>query len=175
MKIGYSMGKPEDSVIPEDLWDKINEKVTGYGGLYIYRDGFRVLPYGRVDADFLQLEERRSKRIGSYFFSYRRMFGYIELSRNINNQLKDKSSREGLINNAAYRAFKDDLSALFIDLAKEFFSDKAKQSIFLDEKKKINDQYDAINQDKKREKLEKIAVPRILTNVQLEYLLIHNV
>ena len=57
MKIGYSMGKPEDSVIPEDIWDKINEKVTGYGGLYIYRDGFRVLPYGRVDADFLQLEE----------------------------------------------------------------------------------------------------------------------
>lgn len=162
MKIGYSMGKPEDSVIPEDIWNKINDKVTGYGGLYIYRDGFRVLPYGRVDADFLQLEERRSKRIGSYFFSYRRMFGYIELSRNINNQLKDKSSREGLINNAAYRAFKDDLSALFIDLAKEFFSDKAKQSIFLDEKKKINDQYDAINQDKKREKLEKIAFTKNL-------------
>ena len=162
MKIGYSMGKPEDSVIPEDIWYKINEKVTGYGGLYIYRDGFRVLPYGRVDADFLQLEERRSKRIGSYFFSYRRMFGYIELSRNINNQLKDKSSREGLINNAAYRAFKDDLSALFIDLAKEYFSDKAKQSLFLDEKKKIKAQYDAINQDKKREKQEKIAFTKSL-------------
>lgn len=155
MKIGYSMGNQKDSLLPEDIWNRINEKVTWYGGLYIYRDGFRVLPYGRVDADFLQLEERRNKRIGSYFFSYRRMFGYIDLSRNINSQLKDKSSREGLINNAAYRTFKDDLVALFLDLAKEYFADKAKQSIFLDEKKKLNDQYNAINEDKKREKLEK--------------------
>ena len=176
IKVGYSMGKHEDSVMPEEIWNRINEKVTEYGGLYIYRDGFRVLPYGRVDADFLQLEERRSKRIGSYFFSYRRMFGYIELSRNINPQLKDKSSREGLINNAAYRAFKDDLSALFIDLAKEYFADKAKQSIFLDEKKKLNDQYYVISQDKKREKQEKIAFtkhlkeyPSLFENYKNEY------
>lgn len=157
LKIGYSMGKEEDSYIKGEGWDKINKKVDAYGGIYIYRDGFRVLPYGRIDADFLGLEEKRNKRIGSYFFSYRRMFGYLELSRNRNNLLKDKSSREGLINNAAYRVFKDDLSAMFVDLAKEYFADKAKQSIFLDEKKKANAQSDVLKKDKEREKQEKIA------------------
>ena len=157
LKIGYSMGKEEDSYLKGEAWSRINKKVDAYGGIYIYRDGFRVLPYGRIDADFLGLEERRNKRIGSYFFSYRRMFGYLELSRTRNSLLKDKSSREGLINNAAYRVFKDDLSAIFLDLAKEYFADKAKQSIFLDEKKKANAQFDVIQKDKEREKQEKVA------------------
>ena len=155
LKIGYSMGNEKDAFHKEEIWNKLNKKVNAYGGIYIYRDGFRVLPYGRIDADFLGLEERRNKRIGSYFFSYRRMFGYLELSRERNYLLKDKSSREGLINNAAYRLFKDDLSAMFIDLAKEYFADKAKQSIFLDEKKKVNAQSAVLKKDKEREKLEK--------------------
>lgn len=162
IRIGYSMGKVEDSSLKEESWSRINKKVDAYGGIYIYRDGFRVLPYGRIDADFLGLEERRNKRIGSYFFSYRRMFGYIELSRTENASLKDKSSREGLINNGPYRAFKEDLSALFIDLAKEFFSDKAKQSVFLDEKKRLNEQDEVIKKDKKREQQEKKAFTQSL-------------
>ncbi|MCQ2265170.1 MAG: ATP-binding protein, partial [Bacteroidales bacterium] len=162
VKIGYSMGNEEDSYLKGNLWSVINKKVMAYGGLYIYRDGFRVLPYGRIDADFLGLEEKRSKRLGTYFFSYRRMFGYIELTRNENVSLKDKSSREGLINNGAYRAFKDDLSALFVDLAKEYFSDKAKKSIFLDDKKKLNDQNEVIKKDKARETQEKRAFTQSL-------------
>ncbi|MBO7492798.1 MAG: ATP-binding protein [Bacteroidales bacterium] len=162
IKLGYSMGKLEDSSLKEESWNRINKKVDAYGGIYLYRDGFRVLPYGRIDADFLGLEERRSKRIGSYFFSYRRMFGYIELSRTENASLKDKSSREGLINNGPYRAFKEDLIALFIDLAKEYFSDKAKQSVFLDEKKRLNEQDEVIKKDKKREQQEKKAFTQSL-------------
>lgn len=90
------------------------------------------------------------------------MFGYIELSRTENASLKDKSSREGLINNGAYRAFKDDLSALFIDLAKEYFGDKAKQSVFLDEKKRLNDQDKVLKKDKEREVQEKKAFTQSL-------------
>jgi signal transduction histidine kinase len=161
IKLGYSMGREEDSFLKGEAWHKIDKKVKQYGGLYIYRDGFRVLPYGRSDADFLELEERRSKRFGS-FFSYRRLFGYIELSRKGNSSLKDKSSREGLINNASYRAFKDDLIAMFIDLANEYFGDKAKQSVFLDEKKKNKEQSDAIKKDKEREKQEIAAFTRSL-------------
>lgn len=155
LKIGYSMGKEEDARVKNDMWAQINKKVERYGGIYIYRDGFRVLPYGRVDADFLGLEERRNKRIGTYFFSYRRMFGYLELGRIANPLLKDKSSREGLINNAAYRVFKDDLTNLFKDLAIEYFGDKAKQSIFLDAKKCMNDTSEVIKKDKARETQEK--------------------
>lgn len=155
IKLGYSQGESFSSTLNKEAYNKIKNKVTNYGGLYIYRDNFRVLPYGRENVDFLKFDQRRSKRAGSYYFSYRRMFGYLELSRSENPNLKDKSSREGLINNSAYRAFEADLIAFFVDLANEYFSDKAKQSIFLDKKSELNSQSEALKADKKRENIEK--------------------
>ncbi|AXT55203.1 hypothetical protein D1815_05310 [Aquimarina sp. AD1] len=162
LKIGYSQGQEKDSKFEGTGYQKINQKVTEYGGLYVYRDNFRVLPYGRPNADFLNIEERRNIRIGTYFFSYRRMFGYIDISRDRNGDLKDKSSREGLINNSKYRAFKSDLESLLIDLAKTYFSDKAKESIFLDKKAEFNEQDEAIKKDNKRAIEEKKAFSRSL-------------
>lgn len=164
IKLGYSQGQEVSSKLDEESFDKIGEKVKNYGGLYIYRDDFRVLPYGRENADFLRFEERRSRRAGTYYFSYRRMFGYLGLSRNENPNLKDKSSREGLINNAPYRAFESDLKAFFIELAQEFFGDKARQSIFLDKKAELNAQSEAIKADKKRETAEKVQFSKDLNS-----------
>jgi len=164
IKLGYSQGEEGSSKLEDESYSKIKKKVTNYGGLYIYRDDFRVLPYGRQNADFLRFEERRSRRIGSYYFSYRRMFGYLGLSRNENPNLKDKSSREGLINNASYRAFESDLIAFFVDLANEYFGDKAKQSIFLDKKALLNAQSEALKADKKRETVEKVQFSKDLNS-----------
>jgi len=157
LKLGYSQGNPSESKLEENAFKKINDKVTNYGGIYIYRDNFRVLPYGRTDVDFLEFDKRRSKRAGTYYFSYRRMYGYIGLTRGSNVKLKDKSSREGLINNAAYRAFKSDLINFFIDLANTYFGTQAKESIFLDKKEKLKRESEEISKDKKRETQEKRA------------------
>ena len=169
LKIGYSQGQEKDSKFEGTAYQRINQKVAEYGGLYIYRDNFRVLPYGRPNADFLNIEERRNIRIGTYFFSYRRMFGYIDISRERNGDLKDKSSREGLINNSKYRAFKNDLESLLVDLAKTYFSDKAKQSIFLDKKAEFNEQAEAIKKDNKRAIEEKKAFTRSLKDYPLKF------
>jgi len=162
IKLGYSQGNLRDSKLEELSHKKIMDKVSNYGGVYIYRDNFRVLPYGRPNADFLNIEERRNKRIGTYFFSYRRMFGYIDLARERNGSLKDKSSREGLINNTKYRALKSDLEFILVDLAKTYFSDKAIESIFLDKKTLLNEQAEAISLDNKRATEEKKAFTRSL-------------
>ncbi|HEY5593260.1 MAG TPA: ATP-binding protein [Paludibacter sp.] len=169
IKLGYSQGEESDSKLEEVQYKRINEKVKNYGGLYLYRDNFRILPYGRASADFLGFEERRNKRIGTAFFSYRRMFGYIGLTRNTNYKLKDKSSREGLINNASYRVFVFDLISFFKGLSQDFFGDKAKKSIFLDQKKKINEQSEAIKNDKNREKYEKIAFTKSLKDYPVKF------
>ncbi|MEG0915390.1 MAG: ATP-binding protein [Myroides sp.] len=164
IRLGYSQGRPSESKLELNSWKKINDKVTEFGGLYIYRDNFRVLPYGRTDFDFLGFEKRRALRASTAYFSHRRMFGFIGLTRYNNPKLKDKSSREGLINNPSYAAFKNDLENFFITLAEEFFSDKAKQSIFLDKKAELNAQSEAINADKKREILEKIQFSKELNS-----------
>jgi signal transduction histidine kinase len=164
VKLGYSLGQDFSSKLDKTSFDYIKEKVTNYGGLYIYRDDFRVLPYGRENVDFLRFDQRRSKRAGTGFFSYRRMFGYLGLTRDKNPNLKDKSSREGLINNASYRAFEYDLIALFTDLANEYFGDKAKQSIFINKKAELNAQTEAIKADKKRETAEKVQFSKDLNS-----------
>ncbi|MDF3604608.1 ATP-binding protein [Enterobacter hormaechei] len=57
------------------------EQSEKYGGLKVYRDGLRVMPYGRADSDYFSIEERRSKNAGRYFWSNRRMFGRIAITR----------------------------------------------------------------------------------------------
>jgi len=121
MKIGLISGKPKETMLSIEEKRSYDQRLNRYGGLYVYRDGFRVLPYGRLDQDFLEFEERRTRGAGYYFFSIRRMFGFIAISRESNSQLKDKAGREGFINNKAYREFKEDLKAFFFDLARKYY------------------------------------------------------
>lgn len=169
VKLGYSMGFLKDSKLDEANWKNINELVTRYGGLYIYRDGFRVLPYGRAGQDFTGIEEARSKRAASMFFSYRRMFGYIDISRVANPLLQDKSSREGLINNGAYRAFSNDIFALLKSLADEYFSDKPKQDTFLEMQRAFNKEAEIIKQDRERQQKAKQEFSNALKKFDVEF------
>ena len=80
------------------------------GGIGVYRDNVRVLPYGEPDNDFLELEERRSKSAKYYLFSHRNMFGRIDITSSDNPHLEDKSSREGFIENQYYNYQNDSKS-----------------------------------------------------------------
>jgi len=164
IELGYLQGEEKSSTLTESQFSILKKKVRDYGGLYIYRDNFRVLPYGRPNADFLSFEQRRSKRAGTYYFSYRRMFGHIDLTREKNPLLRDKSSREGLINNAQYRAFVSDATTFFIDLALDYFATNPKKSLFKNKKDEINEQNKALKKDKARERVAKIAFTKSLNN-----------
>ena len=117
---GALEGVRTSSTLSEEEYRNLDNKLEHFGGLYIYRDDFRVLPYGRTEADFLEFEKRRTLSAGNYFFSHRRFIGYIDLKREQNTSLKDKAGREGFIQNKAYREFKDDLIEFFVDIAKRY-------------------------------------------------------
>jgi signal transduction histidine kinase len=99
-------GKQNKSSLSKDQHKNITEKLNDIGGIYVFRDGLRILPYGELGNDFLELEERRTKNL-RYLFSHRRMFGYIEISKERNPNLIDKSSREGFVENQYYHYFKE--------------------------------------------------------------------
>ncbi|MCG9793549.1 ATP-binding protein [Flavobacterium algicola] len=164
IELGYSQGEEKSSLLTEQQFTSLKAKSKLYGGLYIYRDEFRVLPYGRHNADFLNFEQRRNLRAGTYYFSYRRMFGYLGLERNRNPKLIDKSSREGLISNTQYQAFTNDIIGFFVTLAQDYFSTEAKESLFLNKKKEINDQNQALKADKAREKKDKTTFTKSLNS-----------
>jgi hypothetical protein len=121
IEVGTVEGDAKSSKLQREKFDLICKKLKVFGGLYVYRDNFRILPYGKAEYDWLRFEERRTLSAGFYFFSHRRMFGYIEISRNTNAELKEKAGREGFITNKAFREFQSDLIAFFIDLARTYF------------------------------------------------------
>ncbi len=121
IKFGVIEGLDRSSKLSSEQWQTMNKKMAIYGGLYIYRDKFRVLPYGRTEYDFLKFEERRTRGASYYQFSHRRIFGFIEISRNKNPNLIDKAGREGFIGNKSFREFVEDLIGFFIDLSVRYF------------------------------------------------------
>jgi signal transduction histidine kinase len=121
IKFAYLQGREKESLLKGIEYTNVKEKADKFGGIYIYRDNIRILPYGDSDYDYLEIEKRRNKRF-SAFFSYRRMFGVINISQMENEYLKEKAGREGFIENLAYRQVKEILKSFFTQLAADFFS-----------------------------------------------------
>lgn len=92
-----------------------------YAGFMIFRDGLRVMPYGRTDNDFFEIESRRSKSAGREFWNHRQMFGRLGISRKRNPNLKDKAGREGLLDNTAAKTLKVLVSNILMQLARNYF------------------------------------------------------
>jgi signal transduction histidine kinase len=79
----------------------IRKDLNAVAGISIYRDGFRVLPYGEPDNDWLRLDIRRVQN-PTLRLSNNQLTGYIKIGADTNPLLRDQSNREGLDNNDAY-------------------------------------------------------------------------
>jgi len=74
-------------------------------GVRVFRDGLRVYDYGEPENDWLDLNLRRvnqpTKRLSKNI-----LLGAVYLNRAESDDLKEKTNREGFIDNEAYQAFK---------------------------------------------------------------------
>lgn len=92
------------------------EWLNKFGGIKLFRDGFRVRPYGErndTSFDWLALGARKqkspagiAKKEGGYRVEVENVAGFIQLSRLTNISFEDKSSREGLQENRVFKVFK---------------------------------------------------------------------
>jgi signal transduction histidine kinase len=72
-------------------------------GISIYRDGFRVWPYGEPHDDWLRLDQRRVNN-PVVRLSNNQVVGFVEITRDGNPALADQTNREGILQS---RAFED--------------------------------------------------------------------
>ena len=139
LNLAYIQGRSKQSKLDPNDYFLITEKLDRYGGLYIYRDGIRVLPYGDSRFDWLDVELRRTKSASDHFFSYRRMFGAVEISRDNNSRLREKAGREGFATNEAYRQFRAILQNFMLQVAAEFFREGGAQAEIYEEGRLANE------------------------------------
>lgn len=72
-----------------------------WSGVSIYRDGFRLWPYGEPHDDWLRLDQRRVNN-PVVRLSNNQIVGFVEIGSESNPELRDQTNREGLINNQAF-------------------------------------------------------------------------
>jgi signal transduction histidine kinase len=115
-------------------YKSINQKerrsvLDKFGGVKIYRDSFRVRPYGDPDNDWLKLGARvaqspagAGQRVGDWRVRPEQTAGIITISRKNNPLLIDKSDRGALQENDSYETFKN----IIIEVIHEFEFDRSK-------------------------------------------------
>jgi signal transduction histidine kinase len=79
----------------------IRQDLDEVAGVNIYRDNFRVLPYGEKDNDWLRLDLRRVQN-PTLRLSNNQIVGYVLISADSNSELRDQSNREGLMEGHAF-------------------------------------------------------------------------
>ena len=84
----------------------LNNYLRENSGVRVYRDGVRIYIYGEKDSDWLSLDFNRLKRAGDNI-SNNIIIGSVGISRRDSADLKEKTNREGFIENEAYFAFVD--------------------------------------------------------------------
>ena len=143
-------GEGKHSTIPHEEHARLAYKAEHLGGLYIYRNGIRVLPYGDTEYDWLDIEFRRTKSAYYYYFSHRKMFGAVEIDAYRNRGLREKAGREGFQQNKAYRQFRSILQNFFLQMAADFFRKEGVHSETFAERK-----IEFSREDKARKRREK--------------------
>jgi signal transduction histidine kinase len=167
INLAYLQGELKSSRVDTENYSVIRAKGDKFGGLYIYKDNIRILPYGDSDYDYLDIEKNRSKKASTGFFSYRRMFGVIELSSKNNSNLVEKAGREGFIENRAYRQLQAVLKNFFLQLAADFFDEKGEaphSEFWYTKRQEINTYHFAL---KRREELAKGKKNKFLKELDL--------
>lgn len=96
--------------------------LTKFGGIKLFRDNFRVRPYGEIKDvafDWLGLGNRKAAspagighKDGRYRVEPENVAGAIKISRLTNVNFEDKSSREGLQENKTFQIFKELIASI---------------------------------------------------------------
>ncbi|WP_413580956.1 ATP-binding protein [Bdellovibrio sp. HCB288] len=122
---------PRDVQNLEPLISALNTNLMGarklldaWCGVSIYRDGFRVLPYGQNGNDWLELDKKRintpSERI-----SNNQILGAVFLTEKFNSSLQDLTNRQGMITNGAFTSLKDTLEVIVQEVNNFLIEQKA--------------------------------------------------
>ncbi|MFH1051122.1 MAG: ATP-binding protein [bacterium] len=95
------------------------------GGIRVYRDGIRVYDYGERDNDWLGIDLRRVSLTGGRV-SNSIIIGAIQINRKDSIGLREKTNREGFIENESYKVFVQAINYVLNIFVRERNIDKQK-------------------------------------------------
>ena len=88
-------------LLPPGALRRIRSVASRRGGIRVYRNGFRVPPYGDRDANWLGIDELARSRSFLPPFGNNNFFGFVEISDIEGRRFEETSNREGLVETEA--------------------------------------------------------------------------
>jgi signal transduction histidine kinase len=100
---------------------QVRDELDHASGVSVYRDGFRVLPYGEPHQDWLRLDLRRVQN-PTKALSNNQIIGQVSISREGNPELLDQTNREGLMEGQALNDFRLLITMVISELEQRRFA-----------------------------------------------------
>ena len=126
MKAYYAIIDP--GLLPSLVYSRLRDVLVDEGGVRLYRNGFRVVPYGEPNDDWLQLDESYAKRSTLAPHGNRNFFGVIEIQDSKGERFEEHTSREGLIETPAFFELKMLASSVLITAATYIAEDRGRKA-----------------------------------------------
>jgi len=101
----------------------IRQDLNEIAGINIFRDGFRVSPYGNPQNDWLRLDIRRVQN-PTLRISNNQIVGDISITRSENPELKDQTNREGIVESDSFRDLQEVTKTILTFLEKERYVER---------------------------------------------------
>ncbi|RKI15397.1 hypothetical protein D7Y15_13885 [Corallococcus sp. AB030] len=112
-----------------------------YSGVSLYRDGFRVHPYGEPGNDWLQLDNR-SRQAPTTRLANNQIISAIRISRDRNKDIIDRTTREGLVHNQAYETLIDWTTRILALLEEERYRLRPREEVQPEETRTLFEVFD---------------------------------
>lgn len=128
----YSFGAITAQVFMFNQGDKIrfsnrySLRVREYGNIRLYRDNFRIYPYGEANNDWLDIDRRQTQGM-MRFFGTRDLIGYVQISKEYNPQLKPLTNRQGLEENQAFDELRSFVIEICVKTLESFYFQRIKK------------------------------------------------
>ncbi len=152
----------------------INDYLKENGGIRVYRDNVRIYDYGERDNDWLGIDLKRVHRVGGNI-SNNIILGSVRLDRKSSVGLKEKTNREGFIEDGTYIAFKDAIEHVLSIIVRYRNEDKERLTTLYKKNKTIepvlSDLSDAVSlvKEKVTNEADRNIILNCLTRIDNQY------
>jgi len=174
-QFGFFIFDFSSKALSKNKLDRVDKDIIKNHRIYLYRDGIRVYPYGEPDDDWLHIDMFRGTISSGQFLSNDQVVGYVNITQKNNPKLKDKTSREGLIEEGEATEDFITLLQIFLSYIRQYPYSIYRQGL---ETKNVHDIYkkkqvqltlDELKEATKDNKKVRELVSKVESNYKVEY------
>ena len=107
---------------------QVKRLFEAYNGIGVYRNGFRIRPLGDPDFDWLELNRRRVN-MPTRCIGVNQAMGYVQIQPDEQSKLIEKSARDGLKENEAFKQLKKVTMRVIVELELRRYEYRRKEDL----------------------------------------------